>query len=100
MPSQPSNALSACSPLSRRSFLRSATAAIAAAPILTEAHFARAAAIDAVVPEFSMKGIYIDANENPLGPSESAPKASADIIPNGVRSAPPLDFDLQKPEAE
>ncbi len=100
MPSQPSNALSACSPFTRRSFLRSATAALAAAPILTEAHFARAAAFDAAVPEFSMKGIYIDANENPLGPSESARKAIADIIPNGGRYAPPLYFDLMKLYAE
>ncbi len=41
--SQLSNDLSACSAFSRRSFLRTASAALAAAPILTEAHFARAA---------------------------------------------------------
>ena len=86
--------------LSRRSFLRSATATLAAAPILTEAHFARAAALEAGVPEFTMQGIYLDANENPLGPCEHARKAIADIIPNGGRYAPPLYFDLMKLYAE
>jgi len=96
-----SNDLSGCSPFSRRSFLRSASAALAAAPILTEAHFARAAAMSAgMVPEFSMNGIYLDANENPLGPSDSARKAIANIIPNGGRYAPPLYFSLMKLYAE
>lgn len=100
--SQLLNDRSACSAFSRRSFLRSASAALAAAPILTEAHFARAASMStaAAVPEFSMKGIYLDANENPLGPSESARKAIANIIPNGGRYAPPLYFDLMKLYAE
>jgi histidinol-phosphate aminotransferase len=94
--SQPSNESAAYSLLSRRSFLRSATATLAAGPILTEAHFARAAAAAVGVPEFSMSGIYLDANENPLGPSENARKAIADIIPNGGRYAPPLYFNLMK----
>jgi histidinol-phosphate aminotransferase len=99
--SQLSNDLSACSPFSRRSFLRSASAALAAAPILTEAHFARAASMTtAAVPEFSMNGIYLDANENPLGPSDNARKAIADIIPNGGRYAPPLYFGAMKLFAE
>ena len=89
--------LSSCSSFSRRSFLRSASAVLAAGPILTEAHFARAAAVSAgAVPEFSLNGIYIDANENPLGPCEAARKAIADIIPNGGRYAPPLYFNLMK----
>jgi histidinol-phosphate aminotransferase len=96
MPSHPSNTPSGCSSLSRRSFLRTATAAVVAAPILTEAHFARAAALEAGVPEFHMSGIYIDANENPLGPSEAARKAIADIIPNGGRYAMPLYGDVMK----
>ena len=90
----------ACSLLSRRSFLRSATATLAAAPILTEAHFALAAARETGVPEFTMQGIYLDANENPLGPCEHARKAIADIIPNGGRYAPPLYFNLMKLYAE
>ena len=99
--SQLSNDLSACSGLSRRSFLRSASATLVAAPILTEAHFARAAMMSSAgVPEFSMKGIYIDANENPLGPSENARKAIADIIPNGGRYAGPLYFSAMKLFAE
>jgi histidinol-phosphate aminotransferase len=92
--------LSGCQPFSRRSFLRSASAAVIAAPILTEAHFARAAMGAAAVPEFSMNGVYLDANENPLGPSDSARKAIADIIPNGGRYAPPLYFSLIKMFAE
>ena len=80
--------------LSRRSFLRTATATLAAAPILTEAHFARAAAAAASVPEFNPKGVYIDSNENPLGPCEAARKAVIDIVPNGGRYAPPLYADL------
>ena len=98
--SQLLNDPAACSLLSRRSFLRSATVTLAAAPILTEAHFARAAAVEAGVPEFTMQGIYLDANENPLGPCEHARKAIADIIPNGGRYAPPLYFDLMKLYAE
>lgn len=95
---QPSNC---CSSFSRRSFLRVASTSLAAAPILTEAHFARAAMMStAAVPEFSMKGVYIDANENPLGPSENARKAIAEILPNGGRYAPPLYFGVMKLFAE
>jgi histidinol-phosphate aminotransferase len=94
--SQLSNDL-ACTGFSRRSFLRTASASLVAAPIFTEAHFARAAMMsNAAVPEFSMKGVYIDANENPLGPSENARKAIADIIPNGGRYAPPVYFSVMK----
>jgi len=92
----PKSTIENCSPISRRSFLRTAGATIAAAPILTEAHFARAAAHEAGVPEFSPKGIFLDANENPLGPCENARKAIVDIVPNGGRYAPPLYGDLMK----
>ena len=96
-----SHDLTSCSSVSRRNFLRSASAVLAAGPILTEAHFAYAARVEtAAVPEFSMKGIYIDANENPLGPSDAARKAIANIIPNGGRYAPPLYFNLMKLYAE
>jgi histidinol-phosphate aminotransferase len=82
---------------SRRNFLRTAAATAVAAPILTEAHFARAASHDmGGVPEFNPKGVYIDANENPLGPCEAARKAVVDIVPNGGRYAPPLYADLIK----
>ncbi len=96
-----SHDLSSCSSFTRRNFLRSASAVLAAGPILTEAHFARAAALSAAaVPEFSMKGIHLDANENPLGPSECARQAIADIIPNGGRYGESLYFDLMKLYAE
>jgi histidinol-phosphate aminotransferase len=96
-----SHDLTSCSSISRRNFLRSASAVLAAGPILTEAHFAYAARVEtSAVPEFSMKGIYIDANENPLGPSDAARKAIANIIPNGGRYAPPLYFNLMKIYAE
>lgn len=98
MPSSSSN-VSSLRSFSRRTFLRSASVAAVSVPILTEAHFARAA-MAAAVPEFSMSGIYLDANENPLGPSDAARKAIADIIPNGGRYAPPLYFSLMKLFAE
>ncbi len=87
---------SAFSSVTRRSFLRSATAAIVAAPILTEAHFAYAASYAATVPQYHEDGIHIDANENPLGPCEAARKAIVDIIPNGGRYAMSLYGDLMK----
>ena len=61
----------ACSGFSRRSFFRFAAgaSALATMPILTESQLAMAAR-----PHFSdpNKGIHIDANENPMGPSEAA----------------------------
>ena len=91
---------SACTSLTRRSFLRSATAALAAAPILTEAHLAHAASYAASVPQYHETGIHIDANENPLGPCEAARKAIVDIIPNGGRYAMSLYEDLMNVFAE
>jgi histidinol-phosphate aminotransferase len=70
--------------LSRRNFLRAAAAssALAGLPFVTEAHLAHAA-----IPKFapSDQGIHIDANENPMGPCESARKAIAGMIPDGGR---------------
>src|ERR1035441_3845599 len=70
----------ACSGLSRRSFFRFAAgaSAVASLPILTEARLAFAER-----PKFAdpNRGIHIDANENPLGPSEGARQAIANIIP-------------------
>jgi histidinol-phosphate aminotransferase len=74
---------------------------VATVPIFTEAHFARAAAAhESEIPEYAPKGVYIDANENPLGPCDAARKAVADIIPNSGRYAPPLYGDLNKLYAE
>jgi histidinol-phosphate aminotransferase len=75
---------SGCSGLSRRSFFRFAAgaSALASLPILTESRLAMAAR-----PKFAdpNKGIHIDANENPLGPSQAARQAISDIIPKGGR---------------
>jgi histidinol-phosphate aminotransferase len=70
--------------LSRRSFFRYAAgaSALASMPILTEAHFAYAERPHFADPN---KGIHIDANENPLGPSDAARQAIIDIVPRGGR---------------
>jgi histidinol-phosphate aminotransferase len=83
----------ACSGFTRRNFLRvaAATSALASVPIFTEARLAYAQR-----PKFSdpNKGIHIDANENPLGPSESARAAIAAIIPKGGRYEFPMQMEL------
>lgn len=70
--------------ISRRSFFRFAAgaSALASLPILTEAHLAYADR-----PKFAdpNKGIHIDANENPMGPSEAARQAIINITPRGGR---------------
>jgi len=70
--------------ISRRSFFRFAAgvSAVASLPILTEAHLAFAER-----PKFAdpNKGIHIDANENPMGPSEAARTAMINIVPRGGR---------------
>ncbi len=91
MPSSSSNRFTSSS-VTRRSFLRSASATLAAVPIITEAHLAYAAS----VPQYQENGIHIDANENPLGPCEAARKAIIDIVPNGGRYAMTLYADLMK----
>jgi histidinol-phosphate aminotransferase len=84
-----------CSGFSRRSFFRFAAgaSALASLPILTEARLAFAER-----PKFAdpNKGIHIDANENPLGPSESARQAMVDILPKGGR----YEFNMQEDLAE
>ncbi len=85
--------LSACSGLSRRNFMRiaAATSALASIPVLTEAHMAFAQR-----PKFaaSNKGIHIDANENPLGPSQAARDAIAAMIPKGGRYLMDAQFEI------
>jgi histidinol-phosphate aminotransferase len=82
-----------CSGLSRRSFFRFAAgaSALASMPILTEAHLAMAQRPHFADPN---KGIHIDANENPLGPSEAARKAMVDIVPRGGRYLMDMEFEL------
>jgi histidinol-phosphate aminotransferase len=81
---------------SRRSFLRYASLA-AAAPILTEAHFAMAAQQTATPAKAGAApvrrtwsapppgAVLINANENPLGPCKKACEAIAGIAPMGGR---------------
>jgi histidinol-phosphate aminotransferase len=82
-----------CSGFSRRSFFRFAAgaSALASMPILTEAHLAMAQRPHFADPN---KGIHIDANENPLGPSENARKAMIDIVPRGGRYLMDMEFDV------
>ncbi len=69
---------------SRRSFFRFAAgaSALVTLPILTEPHLALAARPHFADPN---KGIHIDANENPMGPSDAARQAMVNIIPRGGR---------------
>ena len=78
---------------SRRSFFRFAAgaSALATMPILTESHLALAQRPHFADPN---KGIHIDANENPLGPSEAARQAIVDIVPRGGRYLFNLEMDL------
>jgi histidinol-phosphate aminotransferase len=84
---------SGCSGFSRRTFFRFAAgaSALASLPILTEAHLALAQRPHFADPN---KGIHIDANENPLGPSENARKAIAEIIPRGGRYMMGMEEDI------
>jgi len=87
------------SSVSRRSFLRfaSAASAVAAIPgisIVTEAHLA---AQSRRVPKVHVAGgVYIDANENPMGPSPNACIACEDIVKSGGRYQMDLQMDLLK----
>jgi histidinol-phosphate aminotransferase len=81
---------------SRRSFLRYASIAAAAVPIMTEAHFAWAAQqaatpAKAAAPARRMRqappdgAVLINANENPLGPCKGACEVIGSIAPMGGR---------------
>jgi histidinol-phosphate aminotransferase len=68
-----------------------ATSAMASITGLTEAHLALAQRPRFAKPD---SGIHIDANENPLGPSEPARAALAAMIPKGGRYEFPIQLDL------
>ncbi len=71
---------------SRRGFLRAAAmlgAAAATARILGEPELAHAQKIK--MPPYVEGAVYINANENPLGPSEAARKAAMDAVALGGR---------------
>jgi histidinol-phosphate aminotransferase len=81
---------------SRRSFMRFAAAASAAGamPIFSEA---RLAAQARHVPKVHVAGgVYIDANENPMGPSPQACLACEEIARNGGRYQMDLQVKLAK----
>jgi histidinol-phosphate aminotransferase len=79
--------------IGRRALLRGGAALAAAVPILTEAHLARAAqqtphgmALHGQGPDLPPPdAVLINANENPLGPSQAACRAIAEIAPLGGR---------------
>ncbi len=78
--------------LSRRSFLRFAAAAsaVAAVPVLTEAHLAYAQRRKFTYQDIPHDAVRIDANENPLGPCSGACASISSLIPEGGR----YDYDL------
>src|ERR1700761_1740548 len=78
--------------LTRRSFFRlaAATSAIAAVPILTEPHLARAQRRKFAMQPIPRDAVRIDANENPLGPCSGACASISSLIPEGGR----YDFEL------
>jgi len=80
-------------PFSRRSFLHLSAAASAAAvfqPFTEGQHAARNRG------PFSKDAVLIDANENPLGPTQSARDAVATIIPQGGRYCDNLTDELTR----
>ena len=75
---------------SRRNFLRYASLAAAATPLLTEGHLARAAQQQSVYTfgvnhPLPADTVLINANENPLGPCKAACEAIANIAHVGGR---------------
>jgi histidinol-phosphate aminotransferase len=75
---------------SRRTFLQSSAAA-AALPFVTEPILAAAAAVHR---PYTTDAVFIDSNENPLGPSQPARAAISAIIPQGGRYSDDLTEDL------
>ena len=86
---------------SKRSFLRlsAAAATLAGLRIVTEPMLAQAARRHFAVVS-RKDGIFIDSNENPLGPSTAAREAVAGITPEGGRYRDDLSEELIKLFAE
>jgi histidinol-phosphate aminotransferase len=83
------------SAISRRNFFRFAAgaSALAAMPIMTEAHLAYAQRGRRPGGDPN-SGVHIDSNENPLGPCEAARQAMLDMVPNGGRYYFDMEYDL------
>jgi histidinol-phosphate aminotransferase len=81
--------------ISRRNFFRFAAgaSALAAMPIMTEAHLAYAQRGRRPGGDPN-SGVHIDSNENPLGPCEAARQAMLDMVPNGGRYYFDMEYDL------
>jgi histidinol-phosphate aminotransferase len=81
-------------PVTRRSFFRFAAgaSALAAMPIVTEAHLAYAQRGRRLGDPNN--GVHIDSNENPLGPCDAARQAMMDMVPKGGRYLFDQEFDL------
>jgi histidinol-phosphate aminotransferase len=86
----PAQNLSAVSAFPRRSFLQ-LSAAATALHIVSEPMLAAAAAVHR---PYTTDGVFIDSNENPLGPSRPAREAISAIIPQGGRYSDNLTHDL------
>jgi histidinol-phosphate aminotransferase len=86
----PVRSLSSVSAFSRRSFLQLSAAAtafyIASEPML--------AAAAAGHRPYTADAVFIDSNENPLGPSQAAREAISAVIPQGGRYSDNLTHDL------
>jgi histidinol-phosphate aminotransferase len=82
------------SSISRRSFFRFAAgaSALAAMPIVTEAHLAQAQRGRRMGDPY--KGVHIDSNENPLGPCDAARQAAHAMVDNGGRYYFDMEYDL------
>jgi len=87
------------SPKSRRSFLQLSAAAsgVAALRVMTEPMLAHAAAASAIPASSSMtSAIWIDQNENPLGPCPAAREAVTAITAQGGRYLTDMTDDFEK----
>jgi histidinol-phosphate aminotransferase len=80
--------------ISRRGFFRFAAgaSALAALPIVTEAHLAQAQRGRRIGDP--NKGVHIDSNENPLGPCDAARQAMMEMVPKGGRYYFDMEYDL------
>ena len=80
--------------ISRRSFFRYAAgaSALATLPFVTEAHLAQAQRGRRMGD--GTKGVHIDSNENPLGPSDAAREAAHKRVEDGGRYHFNMEYDL------